>query len=165
QLEEDCMSDQEWRNNWYDDAKECEVFIIKVENSNLKEETIKLEPEDYSPTLRFFNNRVSGLGLLLAYFLTPEKSDDKSTQSRGVVILSETGSENCKENTNLKTDKEGDDEFWYSHNDDETVITYKGEDGCHKINEEKEVFMIIIENEDEQKEGIEVENIVPGPSE
>ncbi|CAG8684856.1 10705_t:CDS:2, partial [Dentiscutata heterogama] len=148
-------------------------------------------PEDYSPALRFFNNGVPGLGLLTSPFPNPGESTgrrfvieeyqrkleyresvsealesgNKSTQSRGIVTLSEMGSENCKENTNPKTDKEGDDKFWYSYDDDETVITQEEEDRCHEISEEKEVFMIKIENEDEQKEDIEVENIIPGPSE
>ncbi|CAG8751166.1 17904_t:CDS:2, partial [Racocetra persica] len=189
--EKDCKDDQEWENNWYNDTEECEVFMIKVENSDSEEETIKLEPEDYSPALRFFNNGVPGLGLLTSPFPNPREStrrrfiieeyrreleyrelvlevlesDDESTQSRDMVTPSETESENGKENANPKTDKEGDDEFWYCHDDDETVITQEEEDGCREISEEKEVFMIKMENKDEQKEGIEVENILPGSSE
>ncbi|CAG8713353.1 13383_t:CDS:2, partial [Dentiscutata heterogama] len=146
QPEEDCMGNQEWRNNWYEDAEEYEVFMIKVENGDSEEETIKSELEDYSPALRFFNNEVPGLGLLTSPFFNSEESterrfvieeyqrkleyresdlealesDDESTQSRDVVILSEIVTENCKENTNPETDKEGDDEFWYSYDDDKT---------------------------------------------
>ncbi|CAG8549152.1 2638_t:CDS:2, partial [Dentiscutata heterogama] len=115
QPEEDCMGDQEWRNNWYNDAEEY-----------------------YSPALRFFNNGVPGLGLLTSPFPNSEEtlealeSDDESTQSRGVVTPSKTG-----------------------HDNDKTVITQKEKDRYHEISKEKEVFMIKIENEDEQKEGIE----------
>ncbi|CAG8479483.1 13158_t:CDS:2 [Dentiscutata heterogama] len=162
----DYSDDDEWDN---ENIETYEVFMIKVENGDSGEETIKSELEDYSPAFRFFNNRVPDLGLFTSPFSNPGKkaleSDDESTQSRVVVTPSETGSENCKENTNLETDKEGDNEFWYSHDDDETVITQKKEDRCHEISKEKEVFMIKMKNEDEQKEGIEVENIVPGPSE
>ncbi|CAG8543562.1 5339_t:CDS:2 [Dentiscutata heterogama] len=142
--------------------------MIKVENGNSEKETIKSEPEDYSPALRFFNNGVPGLGLLTSPFTNPGEStgrrfiieeyrreleyresvlealesDDESTQSRGVVTPSETG-----------------------HDDDETVTTQEGEDGCHELGEEREVFMIKVGHEDEQEIGIEAENILPEPVE
>ncbi|CAG8684487.1 6192_t:CDS:2, partial [Dentiscutata heterogama] len=68
-------------NNWYDDAKEYEEFMIKVKNSNSEEETIKSELEDYLPAFGFFNNGVSGLVLLTSLF-----SDSRESTERRFVI-------------------------------------------------------------------------------
>ncbi|CAG8582104.1 2742_t:CDS:2, partial [Dentiscutata heterogama] len=103
--EDDCIADQDWENNWYDDAKECKVFMIKVKNGDSEKKLSKSTERRF--VIEKYWKELEYRKLVLEAF----ESDDESTQSRDVVIMRETVSENCKENTNPETDEKENDEF------------------------------------------------------
>ncbi|CAG8640749.1 6603_t:CDS:2, partial [Dentiscutata heterogama] len=83
------------------------------------------------------------------------------------TIQSESELEDNKENTNLEPDDEKGDKFWRGawNDDEETIITQEGEDGCHKLKEESEAFIVKIEDDKEQTRSIKMEDNPPEPTE
>ncbi|CAG8523594.1 16835_t:CDS:1 [Dentiscutata heterogama] len=159
---------------------------MKVENNDLEEQPIKLEPEDYSmePVSRSFNNGVLGLGLLTSLFPGPRenlerrfviKEYQRELEYQELVLeaiesgdelgdQNEMESEDDKENADPETEGEKNKKIWQDCNDDDkTIATQEGEDGCHKVQNEREVFMVKVEDEEGQKGYIKIEDVLPEP--
>ncbi|CAG8765001.1 18928_t:CDS:2, partial [Dentiscutata erythropus] len=158
--DDDKWGDEITETWWEPEEKVCEVFMIKAENDDSEEETIKSElnnhPSDsVKRTFTRYEKELEYQDLVWNVLL---ETYPRYISREVAISQDEVDSEDEEKNTNPEiADKKG-EEFWHNHDyDEETVLTQEREIGCHEPENEREVF--IAEDEAENKE-----NEPPEPS-